>query len=639
MKISNEDIISFLKQYSDWQSSTIMAAQFGVSRRTIRNRIQEINKDETRIESGPLGYRLLNEGSVNLASQSENLGDQIFAILFTSKNNKMSITELLEKLFYSEPTLRSAVTKFNKKNKQTEVKIKIQHGLVFITGEEYNRRLIFHKYVGKKLRGSDYKDSMLNLQKLIPMIPLSDLQDIIASVVNKQDLVINGYELNDLLLHYSISINRIKNGRKYKKSLSHKETQRFTQRPEYSITKEITKKIGAIYGLNFNDYEIEELTLALIGKTISKGTGEKNLDDLKEFVPDNIIKTCLTVVDEVNNEYGLQLKNVDFLVRFIIHVNNIVARAQFKNDYPSNEFSYLEKVYPFMHELALYILERLSEKLYLTLNSEESIYLILHLGTYMEDNDKHKINTVVVTPEYYDSAKVITRKVKETFYEQLQISQVISRLNKATDIDSSLVLTTVDLPIPNNNYIVKISPLLSSFDINKINTEISKIRHDSKVKFIQKCLYKYTNISLFFKNTNFTDKEECLRFGANQLWKLNYVNDGFLQELMRRENMAATNYDTVAVPHTLKMQAKSTGIVIMLNRNNLQWREGSTKSVQLIFMIAINNQDTQIFNELLQAIISIVSIRENVNRLISSNNYKEFMQIMGELLRQDIEIG
>ncbi len=639
MRVSNEDIISFLKQYSDWQSGIIMATQFGVSRRTIRNRIQDINKDKKRIESSPLGYRLLNESSASSTFQSEKLEDQIFATLFTSVSNKMAITELLEKLFYSESTIRSAITKFNKINKQSGVRIKIQDGLIFITGEEYNRRLIFHKYVGEKLRSSDYKGSILNLQKLIPMIPLSDLQDIIASVVSKQDLVINGYELNDLLLHYSISINRIKNGKKYKKSVSNKETKRFMQRSEYSITKEITKKIGMSYGLNFNEYEIEELTLALIGKTISKGTGEQNLDNLKEFVPDYIIETCLTVIDEVNEEYGLQLKNDNFLVRFIIHVNNIVDRAKLKNDYPSNEFDYLEKVYPFMHELALYILERLSEKLDMKLNSEESIYLLLHLGTYMEDNVKHKINTVIVTPEYYDSAKVITRKVKETFYEQLQISQVISKLNKTTDINSSLVLTTFDVPVPSNNYVVKISPLVSSFDVNKIKNEISKIYHDLKVKFIQECLYKYTDSRLFFTDTNFVDKEECLCFGARQLQKLNYVDNEFLQELVRRENMAATNYGNVAVPHTLKMQANSTGIVVMMNQNNLQWSENSAEGVQLIFMIAINKQDTRIFNELLQSIISIVSIEGNVKKLLSVEDYQDFMQMMEHLLDQDLELS
>lgn len=624
MKISSDNILDFLKTHSGWQNAETIAVQYGISTRTVRNHINKINSSEEIVESSQIGYRLRRiKASVHVDTRRDeaNIAERIFMLLFTSTKSELSLTEIINRIFFSESTIRKIIQDFNKANQHRHVKITIKRNLVGIEGDEFNVRKLFHALIGKEIKDGPSKSLEMDIQRMLPGIPISKLQDIITNAVNKNDLVVNGYEMNNLLLHYAISINRIVHGNGYDDAIDNGS---LISRPEYGITKEITSIISSLFDIRFNDFEVKGLTLALIGKTIVRNAATQRLEDLKKFIPIQIIKTCLNVVSDVDKEYKLELESPTFLVKFIIHVNNMVARAQLNAAYPNQEFDYLTKQYPLLYDLSLFILKDISERLSVKIDKRESVYLLLHLGVYMDTIEDNRINTAIIVPEYYDTASRIADKIDRLFSEDIHIAQIVSNGTiKPSMIESRLVISTTNVAVSKNSYLVNISPLLSSLDVSKVRAKIDEIKHDINAKKIVEYVKQYTNRSTFIRTDKHISKEISLNMAAEKLENLGYVNDDFLENLKQRENMASTLFGLVAIPHPLKMNANKTGILIMVNSHGIKW--AGDNLCHLMLMIAVKKDDIKIFGDLLQALIDVLSVKKNVYDLIGSTSYEDFL--------------
>lgn len=635
MKLQDSDIVEFLQAHRGWQSAQTMAVQFGVSARTIRNHISKINEVSDTIESGQMGYRAKGEQIGAPNSRSQSVPVQIFAILFASHKGTASLASVIAQTYFSEATVKDAIAKFNLENSPNKVQIHMHNATLTLEGTEYNRRRLFHRYAGGQLRNFG-QQTPFDLAHLVPDVPIDSLQQIITSVVNKHDLVINGYEMTDLLLHYAISINRITLGNSYSSPV---QNESLKKREEFDLTLQITKQIAQQFNLQFNESEVSALTLALIGKTITRDTNKHGLDDLEQYVPKAVIDACLSVIEQTSHEYNLQLNDPNFQVRFIIHVNNMVSRAKFGQSPQTSDFNQLTKQYPLLYEMALYMLESLSSKLGIDINKRESVYLLLHLGSYLENDQKHLINTLVIAPEYYNTNEELLERLNQYFGHEIKVTQVLTQApGEEIQTDSRLIITTQDLETTPSQHAVKISPLLSSIDIARIHQEIEQISHQDWVLKNVGYLQQYMSTGLFFGETDFLNKQDALAFGAKQLATQGYTGPKFFDEIIKREKLAATDFGTVAIPHAMRMKANYTGILVMINKRPIPWNENN--SCRLIIMIAVSNNSVHIFGELLQVMISTLSIKKNVDTLLGCAGYDEFLLRFADMFsrvhRQDI---
>ncbi|KRM86696.1 hypothetical protein FD19_GL001743 [Lacticaseibacillus thailandensis DSM 22698 = JCM 13996] len=549
----------------------------------------------------------------------------------------MSLESVINQTYFSEATIKDAVAKFNHENKGNDVQIKLSKAMLTLEGTEYSRRRLFHRFAGEQLRSlGRLQPGPFNLAHLIPNISIDSLQQIITSVVNKKDLVINGYEMNDLLLHYAISINRIMQGNSYSQFIQNKGLK---SREEYELTLQITDRLFQQFNLRFNEYEVSALTLALVGKTIARDTNKQGIEDLEQYVPKRVVDACLQVIDKTSHEYNLQLNDPSFQVRFIIHVNNMVSRVRFGQSPQTEDFSQLTQQYPLLYEMALYMLEALSDELHLTIDHCESVYLLLHLGAYLENDQHHLINAVVVVPEYYDMATSLLERLDDVFGHELRVTQVMQDIpGGGIQFDSRLIITTQSLKTMPDQRVVRVSPLLSSIDIARLHKEIDQIAHQDWVLKNIGYLHRYLSRDLFFNHMQFKTKQEALDFGAQQFESQGYTDDKFIHEILKREKLAATNFGNVAIPHTMRMKAKHTVMLVIMNDKPIKWSAES--SCRLIIMIAVSNKAVHVFGELLQVMISALSIKHNVELLLACDDYDQFAtqfaDMFSKVRREDI---
>jgi lichenan operon transcriptional antiterminator len=638
LKVNDTDIVEFLRKRSGWVTAETIARQFGVSPRTIRNHIQSINTADLAVLSGPLGYKakmLLHGWKEKVDDQESDIGQKLLYELLDSHGSSLSLDEFLANHYLSESSARDIIRDFNRDHSADNVQVVEKKRQLRLIGDESDKRRLFKSFLHSNRSASVPEVNIQRIQRLIPDIPLLDMEKIVNETVNQDSLTINQYQLFDLLMHYAISVNRIQNGKAmHRLSATHEE---LTGRNEYKLTLRITAQLEKRYYIKFSKAEIDGLTLALIGKTIIKNFSSMHLGNLSRFVPERVIEETQRALEKADEEYGFNLQNPSFSVKFIIHVNNARDRATYHDldQQDVNQFSLLKQEYPLYYDLALYIGKQLQNSLHLTMNSQELTYIILHLGAYLNTDDIDRINTVLISPSYYDIGNELKTNISREFRQDIQISAVYNALQveELKKLRSKLVVATIDtsIPIDKSNYVVRIHPFMTSQDHEKIERTISVIRRANRVDEIVGYFKQYTSADNFLIDPQISKRDALFSRVTKLLTERGFVSPQYYDELSEREQLSPTSFGNIAIPHPLNMKANKTGIFVVIDHDGIQWH--SSTKVNIACFIATSKANQKVFSIVLQNLINILSVKENVDQILKVDNYEDFLSVLIQILK------
>jgi len=119
-------------------------------------------------------------------------------------------------------------------------------------------------------------------------------------------------------------------------------------------------------------------------------------------------------------------------------------------------------------------------------------------------------------------------------------------------------------------------------------------------------------------------KEEAIRLAGQILVDKGYVEAGYIEKMLEREEMTSTFMGNfVAIPHgtdDAKKEVKETGITIIQVPNGVDFGDGNI--VKLIFGIAGKGNDHL---EILSSIAITVSEVENVEKIVDATSPEEVL--------------
>jgi len=75
------------------------------------------------------------------------------------------------------------------------------------------------------------------------------------------------------------------------------------------------------------------------------------------------------------------------------------------------------------------------------------------------------------------------------------------------------------------------------------------------------------------------------------------------------------------------MNAIKTGMFVIVNKQAIQWGK---QQVNIIFLLTINKSERKVFNDMFDALTTILSDEANLNKLINCNSFEEFILILVE---------
>ena len=575
MKSNCTELIKILLDNDEWMTASFLSSKLNVSERSIKNYIAEINYNENGlIASSRKGYlidpikakNLSDESSVNLPQTSKERVIYICTKILTNDtldDRRTDLYQLAEGIFVSFETIKKDMVKVKKKMMEFDLFISSINSYVTIEGSELDKRKILSNILYEEFNKNVMSFEII--EKAFPGYNLKLLQSIIIEQCKKYHYFMNEYALLNLVLDIIIGIDRIKKERTFGKS--RKEGKQFGIR-EQELARDIAAKLEENFHVSYSSVEQEELTIILLSHLMKMDFATLSNDNIRDIVGED----CLKIVDEVRyllkNTYFIDTNNQDFIAKFTLHIKNLLMRLE--NGYTAKTplLDHIKNTCPLIFECAVEVADKIREITHYDVKEDEIAYIGLHIGANLE-NQKSKrksINCIILFPQYYDFSNIMMEKLKQRYGERMEITAVITSIDQIYGAEKAdLIISTIPVFETIHMEWVRITPFLNDRDFENIEDKIEKINLRKKKARVKKHLVQISNPKFFYKNVDFKSKEEAVKFMTDIMEKEGYVNSSYYSEIFHRENQASTAFEHIAVPHSMEMNAKKTGMFVLLN--------------------------------------------------------------------------
>lgn len=635
MKTSKKELfLNFIKTQHDWIDSSTLANYLNVSTRSIRKYVNEINSNGEFILSSKKGYKVnLNNNCQTKVDSSENISpdNRLNLILkeLIVNSNGINIFDLSEELFVSPATIEGDIVKANKFIGSYNLKIKQSKFLLKLIGNESAKRKLMSSIIFKET-GSDFL-SLFDVQKIYQEYNLTKLKENIIYILKKYNLFINEYAINNILLHLMITIDRIKKNN-YIESVE--VVNYIDNNNDISISRDISNFLESEYNITLTSAELYYLVFQLTNKTTVLNYNQMDTKSLSNYIDEHFVKLTKKIIKNVYDLYFIDLSDDEFVVKFTLHVKNLISRAKnnqvLRNQIPQK----LKDSYPLIYDISVYICNQIQILENIEIDEDEISYISLHVGSFFDRQKllEDKILCALITPNYYDLQFKIVRDLEKRFNESIEIIQIFSDTHNL-DFDNKVDMVITTLPINNRCPIpfVYVNPYLNRKDYDNIQSKFIQIKDKKNILTVQNHLEMYFSESLFMKNIYLDSAKDYIKFMGNILYENKYVKPNYIDDVLIREKMSSTAFNNnVAIPHSMKMDALKTGVCLIVNDKPVKWGE---EKVQIIAMIPINEKEKEKFNYIFESFIEILSEWNNVKELTKADNYSSFMNRIAYLIQ------
>lgn len=626
------ELINFLLQQDKPVTSSTIQKFLGVSRRSIINYVKYINSTNNNIiASNKDGYYLLDKQQAKEFfieeedyKQFENYEKRKRYILeqLLLNNNDLSIETLSNTLYVSDITINKDLVKLRKELKEKDLYINNKNNHLYIVGEIKKQ----HKYL-LELLNAELEDSMFSLtslQDFFEIVDIQSLKQIIINVLSEYNYNLDDYSLLNYVLHIAICIETSADGYS---NTSNNNSYDFSTHLE-KIIYELFRRLKVEYpDINFTINQLFDISILMSTRVVSSKVSNLSLDDIAGIVGDEIKNVLTNIIEQIYTNYGINLNNEDFIVRFAIHIKNMVARCRNKVKIPSNSFFTIKQDYPYFYMIASNIASIISNNLDIEVEENEIIYIALHLGVLMESkkDNLEKIKCIIITHDYYNIGKFIFDKLNK-YIPNLYLENVYSNyeeINTKSDID--LVITTLDINPLLTYQQIKINTLPTEKDIDNVKKRVDVIQSSLAKKQLTRNLQRLFNSDLFFIDKPLKNIYHAIEFMCNKLEEDEFVKPEFRNDILSHEYNVPTEYGNIAIPHPLTSSGTNVNrsvIAVWISKKPITW---INNKINFIFMIALKPEDKPLFSEVFNTVISLLTDTNKIDKLYECKTFSNFI--------------
>ena len=633
MKNQQIQIIRLLMESDTPMTSASLANAINVSPRSVKTYINEINDlYPASISASRKGYVIDREKAEKMLEESRSVIPQtseervIYIINRLIKRGVCDAYDLCDEMFISYSTLKSDLVKVRKMLADTDLTLINQNDTLMINGLEKNKRKLLSSLIY-----SESHSNFLNVEKISSSFEGIDarfIKDTILSKFEEYHYFINDYSLENLILHATITIDRIRNG--FSGSEERKQTT-VLKSHEYDLAHSIIAELEDHYGISFNEIEIMEFAMLILSRASNLDYETVTVENVRQYVGEDVYLLADQLIRDFGAFFYIDLSQPEFFVRFALHIKNLLVRAD--SDYFSKNplTESIKQNCPLIYDCAVNAARSIKDRTNINLNDDEIAYIAFHLGGALELQSTltNKISAVIYCPGYYNLNTKLSDEIARRTNELMVISAIVTQPEELRKVNCDLIIATMRPDFRTNTPIIVVSPIVKEQDIINISQKIVEIRKDKQRKEFREKLSLLISDDLFFVQKKALSKEECIHKMAENLKRCGYVGDEFEGDIIERDSVSSVAFDNFAIPHAMKMHEKKTGISVMIADEPVDWDE---KKVELVMMLCFNINDRHLFNELFEPISMILIDPDNMHKVLEARNAKEFTGILASLL-------
>ncbi|MBT2655158.1 PRD domain-containing protein [Bacillus sp. ISL-18] len=624
-----EKILRYLSTQQDWKSSAQLASFIGISKRSVKTYIAELNSMEKGlISSSKKGYQVdlekLNPFIKKMATtipQSPKERAEYLLKSLVNADGPLNIFDLSDELYISEITIKGDLRKVKKRLADHNLELKISGDFIEMVGQEKSKRKLM-----SSILYNETNDHFLDIDKLKSSFEGYDIdfiRDVVAEVFSTYHYFTNDYSLTNIIVHIAIAIDRMENGFVFSKQVD-KEA---THEKEYKIAIEIARRLEAHFAVRYCEEEIRDLALLISSSGTSVNFMHLQLSDLKDVAGGHCLNLVGKILEDLQTYYYIVIEDPDFLVRFTLHIKNLLMRLE--NHFVSKNplTSTIKLNCPSIYDCAVHVSYTIKEETGFTMNDDEIAYIAFHLGYALElQKQAHsKITCSILFPFYYNYNVQLTEKLVKQFGEDLLIQHIVTNEGDLNTLNCDLIISAVQLnSVPKIPYVL-INPLFTSMDQNKVASKINEIKETRRKDSFKRNLGTITGEQLFDIIHSEGTREDTLTRICEIMEQREFVDTGFLTNVLEREAMSSTAFGRIAIPHAIKMNAKKTGMFVLINEKGIEWGD---LTVYVVLLFSVSKDDRRLFHDVVDALAAIFNEDGNISRVMNAVDYQSFVDLL-----------
>ncbi|HIW98841.1 MAG TPA: PTS sugar transporter subunit IIA [Candidatus Nesterenkonia stercoripullorum] len=626
-----DQLIGILLRYDGWVTAAELADRLGVTPRSVRTYISQINArsgEGTAISSGPAGYHpnhsLLAEARPERTAGEPNQRLHRLARALLHSTPGVDIRSTAVSMHVSEATIESDVVRLRNLLDGTALRLERAGTRMVLSGEELaKRRLVSQLAHEEMIHGALNAEALRRAAGLEHVDPdaFAAFREELVSRLAAAGYYVNELGSADVLLHVAIAVDRVRQGRVLRSGAD-------ADRPasQARLAEMIAELTVHHFGVELGTGDAEHLAMLTLTRIVAPA-GEAQAG--AEVGP-GIAEAVRTAVEHASAEYLVDLAQPDFLQRLSLHVHNLVQRAR-DHAWVRNPLTHsVKSAYPMVFQVAVAIASDIARALEITIHDDEIAYIAMHVGGRIEASNRTGtvLTATILCPGYYELHELLRSRVDRSLGSSIEVVRVETRTDPDfSSIDTDLILTTIAPPEPDERTVV-LPPFVSEADMERISAVAARRRRSKRLTRLRSQLAQYLSEDAFLRPLPASGEEATIRRLAEPLLERGVIEQSYVEQTIDRERLSSTAFtDALAVPHALHMSASRTAISIGVAENSVPWGENR---VQVVALVAFSDSDRQAFQTIFEQLVEVFHERDSVQRILRRGT--DFPRFLDELV-------
>lgn len=533
-----------------------------------------------------------------------------------SSEDYVSMDELSETVFISKNTLNKYIkTIKNIVNKYDLEYITKPSSGVKIIGSENRIRKLYVEYI-LSANFNEYVTSFTKEERSIfSNIDLDWLRKITIDQLNSHFVKTSDYNMKNIIIHLALMTTRV---------LGNHYINLYNITPDSSIMGLINglcREIEEKYDIILSQSEKNYMYLQLIANT--------HLDIT--YIDDEKLRDSINqMLEVIYTDFNFDLRNDEILCADLFrHLKSIFTSKLYDLNSNNPLLETIKTNYPLEYEITLTAIAKTFVFEPYVLKEDDVGYVSVYIGAAIERcyyKSQKKKNVILVCGSGHATTRMLETRLNIVFPDKINIVKCLSyneysSYTKEDVEDIDFVITTITL---DNNLLpsVMVDFALNNKDVESINRHLSKMLHKRLQMFEH-----FFDKDLFMRLKGNTTKENVIRTMYQKTYDKGIVDERFIDSVLKREGIGKTNMnDVFALPHPMELCATDTKVVVALLDNPIKWNESNM--IQIVFMLVIKQGEQTDFEHLYDIFIEIISDSKLQQKIINSQTYEEFMDVL-----------
>lgn len=540
---------------------------------------------------------------------------------FLMTDTPIKIDDLADELIISRSTLNEELKQVREKLDEHNLKLMSQgkEGLVLEGSEQDIQSCISDTffYTDYHLSTSFQKEALGTLGAKYE----SDISDIIGTVLEKNHYHMTDIGIHNLVVHILIALYRVQD---CAKAIDSSNIPQDKYKLEMSMAKEIRDEVTALTSIRIPDSDLAYMAVHMIGTRIFE---EKD----SHMISSETLNLVREILTKIKTAYGVDFFNdIDLFTMLCLHIEPLINRLENHIKTRNPLLLRIKEENHFAFDIAIVASDVISKRLHVFMDENETSYLALHFALALERRGKEeKKKVLTVCASGAGSSRLLKYRLQERFKDTIsQIDSTSMMSLQKMDLSSyDLIISTLPLNFEPEVPVLVIDSFLTEDDEKNIEDifDHGNLKNGILDGFDQR-LY------LFRKNCN--SPSEAIHLMCGALNSVISLPKEFEEKVIQREMFSSTYFGHgIATPHPTTLIVNDNKVCAMQIENGITWYNG--KQVHWIFLLALNKEENEEGEQIVQALYSLIKDIETMKKLKGPNTYSVFLQTIEKKYRNN----